>query len=186
MSRKTTSMDANSEEARHYREIALIAELNGESDRACAVVGAAWVEESLQQAIESVLHPHEKARERLFAGTGPLGTFAAKIDLACVFGFMTDAIRSDLEAIRRIRNEFAHLVVHRDTHARVTFASESIAHRCLALRSVAYLKPTNPREAYTRACVTLNADFEFITFASGKIPDAGRVLAQGIDPVRAP
>lgn len=177
-------MDPYSEEARE-REAALIAELNGESERACAVVGAAWVEEALQSAIESVLHPHDDARRALFTGMGPLSAFAAKIDLACVFGFMTDSVRKDLHAIRRTRNDFAHVIAHQSTQAKLSFNSDFIRARCLALRCVAHLNLTDPREAFTRACVTLNGDFYFIGLMSSKVPDCGQVFAQGVDIRRA-
>jgi len=173
-------MDPYSEEAL-ARKAALAAELSGESERACAVVGAAWVEEALQRAIESVLHPHDEAFKRLFRGSGGLTAFAAKIDLACVFGFMTEPIRKDLESIRRIRNEFAHVIAHETTQAKLSFASPSIRDKCLALRVVAHRKPTDPREAFTRACASLNYDFNNIAFQSSKVPDAGRVFAIGVD-----
>lgn len=173
-------MDPQSEEA-HKRSAALVAELNGESERACAVVGAAWVEESLQWAIESVLHPHEEARRQLFTGSGALTAFAAKVDLACALGFMTDSIRKDLHDIRRIRNEFAHAIAHRATQAQLSFKSDFIRDRCLALRCIKHLNLTDPREAFTQACATLNGDFYFISLMSSKVPDCGQVYAQGLD-----
>jgi hypothetical protein len=174
------SMISHSEESRE-RMAALVEELNGESDRAVAVVGAAWVEESLQQAIESVLHPHDAAREKLFTGSGAITTFAAKIELACMFGFMTDAIRKDLHAIRWIRNRFAHVITQKATQAKLSFTEDAVRHRCLALNCIAFTKPTDPRVAFTRACAVLNNDFHQIIFMSGKVPDAGRVIAQGVD-----
>ena len=173
-------MDPHSDEAR-AREAALIAELNGESERACAVVGAAWVEEALQGAIESVLHPHAEAHRSLLTGMGPLSAFAAKIDLACVFGFMTDSIRKDLHAIRRTRNDFAHVIAHKSTQAQLSFESDFIRDRCLALNCVKHLQLSDPREAFTRACATLNGDFYFIGLMSSKVPDSGQVFAQGVD-----
>lgn len=183
-------MSPQTEESRERKYAALLAELHGESERACAIVGAAWVEESLQQAIESVLHPHSEARDRLFseAAGGPLSTFAAKIDLACVFGFITDSIRKDLQQIARIRNQFAHVIAHKTTQEKLSFSSDYIGHRCLALHCVAHLKLSDPREAFMRGCATLSNDFEMILFMSGgkvpkggKVPDSGRVFAEGVD-----
>lgn len=178
-------MNPRSEE----RMAALAAELNGESARAAAIVGAAWVEEELQQAIESVLHQHDEAREKLFTGMGGLAAFEAKIELGCLFGFMTDAIRSDLHAIRRTRNDFAHQIVEKKTQAKLSFETDSIRQRSLALRCVKHLKLTDARAAFIQACVLLNEDFHNIAFMSrkvpdenGKVPDCGQVFAEGAEP----
>ena len=43
-----------------------------------------------------------------FRSSGPLGSFAAKIDLALLTGLLTEDAHSDLNTMRRIRNVFAH------------------------------------------------------------------------------
>ncbi|WP_426687216.1 hypothetical protein [Rhodanobacter ginsengiterrae] len=159
----------------------LVEEMSGESDRAVAVVGAAWVEEAIGKAIESFLENHSEAKQRLFNGAGPLATFSAKIDLARLLGLMTDAIHSDLHTVRKIRNDFAHLVAHKTEHTRLTFSSDHIKDKCLALRCVTTERHTDPRVAFTRACATLNADFEMIGFFGVKLSDGGRVFAKGVD-----
>lgn len=45
------------------RFITLVEEMNGESDRAVAIVGAAWVEEALSAAVTPFLHTHGKSQE---------------------------------------------------------------------------------------------------------------------------
>ncbi|MEJ8814337.1 hypothetical protein WKW77_24860 [Variovorax ureilyticus] len=47
---------------------------------------------------------------------------------------------------------------------------------------------SDPREAFMRGCATLSNDFEMILFMSGgkvskggKVPDSGRVFAEGVD-----
>lgn len=45
---------------------------------------------------------------KLFAGYGPLSSFAAKIDVAYAFNLIDTATYDDLGAIRAIRNAFAH------------------------------------------------------------------------------
>ena len=169
-------MDPYSNEA-YERRAALVAELNGESERAAAVVGVAWVEEAVQRAIESVLHPHEKARKALFSGGMGALTVEAKIELACLFGFMTDSIRSDLHIIRKIRNEFSHLIADQK-QAKLSFMTDSVRSRCLELNCVAHLNLKDPREAFTRACAILNFDFNNIEDMSSKVPDCGRVFAE--------
>src|SRR5687768_1256658 len=109
-------------EVQGKRREVFVAEMAGESDRAVAVVGAAWVEEALQGAITDCLDRHVEAQKRLFNGAGPLATFSAKIDLGRLIGIMSDAIHSDLHAIREIRNEFAHRVAHKIDHSRLSFS----------------------------------------------------------------
>jgi DNA-binding MltR family transcriptional regulator len=46
--------------------------------------------------------------DTLFRGYGPFSTFAAKIDVLFAMGFLSDALRRDLNAIKAMRNNFAH------------------------------------------------------------------------------
>lgn len=168
--------DPNSEEA-IKRMMALIEEIEGQTDRGAAIVGAAWVEEAISAAIESFLQSDQKAWQRLFDGNGPLATLSAKIDLSRLLGLVSETIRSDLHIIRAIRNEFAHQIAHRTEHTKLGFHSQHIADKCLALKCVAHEKHTDPRVAFVRACATLNADFEMLQFFGVKIPDAGQIFA---------
>ena len=156
--------------------LALIEEMNGESDRAVAIVGAAWVEEGLTAAIAVFLRPHAAATKRLFGNAGPLATFSAKIDLACLLNIISDAIRSDLHAIREIRNEFAHHIAHKLEHTRLSFAAQHIRDKCIALRCVAHEEHSDARTAFTRACATLNSDFEILKFMTEPVRHSGQVI----------
>lgn len=169
--------DPNSEEALK-RMTALIEEIEGQTDRGAAIVGAAWVEEAMSVAIESFLHSDKKAWQRLFGGNGPLATLSAKIDLSRLLGLISETIRSDLHIIRDIRNEFAHQIAHKTEHTKLAFCSKHIADKCLALRCVAHEKHSDPRIAFVRACATLNADFEMVQFFRVKISDGGRIFAK--------
>jgi hypothetical protein len=165
------------------RFIALVEEMSGESDRAVAIVGAAWVEEALSDAVRPFLHAHDKSQERLFSGNAPLSTFSAKIDLARLLGIITDQIWSDLHSIRDIRNTFAHHIAHKTDHTKLTFATDSIKDKSLNLKCVFYESHTDPRVAFTRACATLNADFDVFTMMGEKVADTFRIVAKGVDAV---
>jgi len=166
-------------EEANKRMMALIEEMNGESDRAVAIVGAAWVEEALSDSIISFLQPHDDSYKRLFKGSAPLSTFSSKIDLSRMLGIVSDIIWADLHRIREIRNEFAHHIAHKTNNTRLTFASGHISDKCLALRCVAHERHTDPRTAYTRACATLNADFDLSALIGGKVSDKYWVVARG-------
>ena len=156
---------------------ALVEEMTEQSDRGVAIVGSAWVEEALYVTLEAFLHPESKAWKRLFEGNGPLATFSAKIDLLHVLGLISEIVRADLHAIREVRNEFAHQIAHKISHAKLGFGSQHIQDKCLALKCVAHERVSDPRDAFIRACAVLNADFEMVRMFSVKLPDAGQVIA---------
>ena len=104
-------LDALSDFFRRHAEYT--AELNGESDRAAAILAAANFDVWLGEVIEMhfcVLSGEMSGdlRKRLFGSYGPLSTFSAKIDIACVIGLYNEDIRKGLHTVREIRNGFAH------------------------------------------------------------------------------
>lgn len=159
------------------RMTVLAEELEGESDRAAAIVGAAWVEDSLRGALASFLIPHAEAWKRLFSGSGPLATFSTKIDLACLVGMISEAVRADLHSIREVRNEFAHQIAHRVEHTRLGFATQHLKDKCLALRCVKHEALTDARTAFSRACMTLSSDFEVLVMLGEKVRHGGQIVA---------
>lgn len=146
----------------------LQSELEGQSDRAAAIVGVAWVEEELEAAIKSFLQKDEKAWARLFSSSGPLGTLSSKIDLACLLGMATKVITSDLHILRQVRNDFAHSITTKD-NLPLSFNSQHIQDKCLALKCVAHESISEPRTAFTRACAILNSDFYLLRFFDVKV-----------------
>lgn len=169
--------DPNSEDG-YKRLMALIEEMEGQTDRGVAIVGAAWVEEGLLVAIESFLHSEPQPWKRLFDVSGPMSSLSAKIDLARLLGMISKVIWSDLHIIRDIRNEFAHHIAHKTQHTKLGFYSSHIHDKCLALQCVAHEKITEPRVAFVRACAILSADFEMLRFVGMKVSDGGHVFAK--------
>ena len=159
------------------RSFELVKEIESQTDRGAAIVGAAWLEEELSAAVQAFLHHDQKSSPRLFGRTGALSTFSAKIDLARVLGMCTAAIASDLHIIREVRNEFAHSVLSKDNDA-LSFETPNISDRCRALKCVSHEHLTNPRHAFIRACAVLNADFYTHRFFGQKVQDGGQVFAK--------
>ncbi len=85
---------------------AMETEFYGESDRACGVLHASWVEQVLETAIRRRLRPN--LSNRMFDFEGPVGTFSAKIMMGYALGLFGSKTNHDLLLIRTIRNEFAH------------------------------------------------------------------------------
>lgn len=165
------------------REMALIQELEQQSDRGAAIIGLAWLEESLHEALVSFMTDDKTARDRLFRQSGPLSTFSAKIDLARLLGMCTTTIASDLHILRGIRNEFAHSVLAKDNTA-LSFDTSHIRDKCLALKCVAHEQLSRPRHAFMRACVTLNSDFYVHKLIGEKVAGGGQVFAAIEDETR--
>lgn len=160
------------------RLIALIEEMDGQTDRGVAIVGAAWIEEAMTTAIQSFLHDDSKAWKRLFSGNGALASFSSKIDLAILLGLVSDAIRSDLHIIREIRNEFAHQITHKTQHTKLGFSSAHIKDKCMFLKCIAHENIDDPRVAFVRACATLNSDFEIHKMFGYKVSDGDHIFAK--------
>ncbi len=84
-----------------------------------------------------------RSYERVFGFNGPLGTFAAKIDLGAALGVVIGDMAHDLGIMRKLRNEFAHAVYHPQ------LADGVMSARCKSLRMRFELS-----DAVKRACKT--------------------------------
>jgi len=85
-------------------------ELRDGSERACALVGCAFLDHCLKSLLENQFITLTRAENKqLFAAKGaPLADMAAKVDLSYAMGFFTKTHRDDLHRIRIIRNAFGH------------------------------------------------------------------------------
>ena len=87
-------------------------ELIGGTDRSSALIGCAMVDGALLAALNSrfVTMPEEDFEAIFFKADAPLGTFSARIKIAYGVGIYGKKVRDILDAIRRVRNVFAHSV----------------------------------------------------------------------------
>jgi len=106
-----------------------------ESDRACAVLGAALLDARLESLYNRRLRG--KSSE-LLQGNGPISTFSARIRLAGALAWISEDARFDLDQVRSIRNEFAHNAAHE-----LSFADSAIADKCRTLRVANVLLEAN-------------------------------------------
>jgi len=103
-------------------------EYESADDRSCALLCASYLENCLEVLVaEALAHP-DKAKAELLAETMPLGTFSAKIKMALCLNIIDEMTFSDLNCIRKIRNEFAH-----GLHG-LTFTADPIRSWCSALQ----------------------------------------------------
>lgn len=103
---------------------ALKGECQDESDRGAALLAAAYLEGTLEQALRQCLVRDELGDALFDESSGPLGTLAAKLKMARALGVIPELVYRDLELVRSIRNDFAH---HPD---RLTFDTPSVRSRC--------------------------------------------------------
>ena len=98
-------------------------ELQGESDRACAVLAGAYLDVLLEELLAASFVETFNAKE-LLEQSAPLGSFSSRIHAAHAMGLISATSSRDLHLVRRIRNEFAHHI-----HG-IDFASPSVRSRC--------------------------------------------------------
>jgi DNA-binding MltR family transcriptional regulator len=118
-------------------------ELEKESDRGCALVAAAYLENQITELLEGFfIQQSKKASGSLFDFNGPVGTFSSKIKMCLALGLIPKEISNALDLVRKIRNEFAHL------HEPLRFDTESMARRVVSLLPEISVENTIAREAF--------------------------------------
>ena len=141
-------------------------------DRAHALVAAAIVE----QALEHVITPHfcrstAEIHDQMFDGDGAvLRDLSAKVKLAYMLGIIGKQTRSDLSAIRRIRNTFAH------SRLKIDFETPEIEAACQQISlperwAATGASPfeTDARERYLTCCL----EFSIWLFAYPSVENKG-------------
>src|SRR5262245_8018990 len=90
-------LGANS--ARPTRQMKLDDPLAGESDRAVALIVAAWVDDALGDLLRAYLVQDAKVIEEMFKPMAPLSTFSAKIKAAHLVGLIDKRQFENLDTI---------------------------------------------------------------------------------------
>jgi hypothetical protein len=146
----------------------LLSELEGESDRAAAIVGAAWMDGILAELLSLSLIDHKESKDLL---KGTLGLYLRRVKVAFCLGIITDSEKSDLETIGEIRNLFAHKI-HRSS-----FNNSKVHTLCrkLHLGSRFVTKPNSatPRELF-------NASVSVLAYNLGNVKERLRVKKPAI------
>jgi DNA-binding MltR family transcriptional regulator len=85
-----------------------LAEVHSESDRAAAILAAAAIDQRLNRLLSKVFGPKASQSTSLFRPDDPLGSLAAKIEVAFRTGIIGTDLHRELHLIRKLRNKFAH------------------------------------------------------------------------------
>jgi hypothetical protein len=110
-----------------------------ESDRACAVLGAALLDARLERLYNRRLR---EFKDELLSGNGALRSFSARIKVARALNWIAEDVGFDLGQVRSIRNVFAH-----DADHELSFGNESIAAKCRTLKVANVLIDANKHAA---------------------------------------
>ena len=79
-----------------------------ERGRGLVLVGAARLDLALEHLLKAVMAPSAEPDDKLFTPDRSLGSYGAKISLAARLGLIDSSIEAALNAIRTVRNDFAH------------------------------------------------------------------------------
>lgn len=134
--------------------------LNAETDRGCALMAAAYLENRLELLIKAFLI--EKADDDLFNFNGAFGTFSSKIHVAYALGLIPNNLYKDLDILRRIRNEFAHRAEPTD------FTTSCVENRINAFHFVDTKDLPRPRSKFTRTVMAMLAIIDADTWNTEK------------------
>lgn len=95
-------------EAKEFYE-ALADTLTERNERSAVLISVSLLEGMLQKAlITKLILPEKEGLNDLFGSTAPLRAFSAKIKMGFALGLYGPQTRADLDAIREVRNAFAH------------------------------------------------------------------------------
>jgi DNA-binding MltR family transcriptional regulator len=98
------------EEAKRCRTLAET--LMKESDRGCAIFGAALLHDDLERLLKAFCRQDaftvKNVIAPMFRGYSPLATFSARIDLAFALCLISRQTYATLHIVRKLRNDFAH------------------------------------------------------------------------------
>lgn len=140
---------------------AFLEDLNKETARGAALIAPAFIDEQLKRIISAFLMKTKTAQELLEDGA-PLGEFSARIKIVHAMGLITDDERHDCDAVRRVRNRFAHL-------AKMSFEDEKVKAYCSSMKYNAALnKQIGPRGAFTTVAVGMIARLSSRAFHAGE------------------
>ncbi|MBN8745838.1 MAG: hypothetical protein J0I24_16340 [Thiomonas arsenitoxydans] len=83
-------------------------QMMAEKGRGTILVGASRIDTALENLLKSVMAPGSPRDDNLFKPERPLGTFSAKIALAARLSLIEKPVEKAMQAVRKIRNDFAH------------------------------------------------------------------------------
>jgi DNA-binding MltR family transcriptional regulator len=149
---KTMEMLANALPggANLFSEINLFRQaLNEETDRGCALMSAAFMEDRLGELIAALLVDDSKPVKEMLSFSGALGTFSSRINMSYLLRLIPKNVYRELHLLRKIRNSFAH------TASSLKFETEEVKVRCNELVLHGRAEGARPRAKFTRSMMCI-------------------------------
>ena len=137
-------------------------ELQNESDRSSAIIGAAFLDEHLKQLLTNYLVDDVKEVALLLSSESSLGSFGSRIRAAYCMGLLSSEYFESLKLIKDIRNAFAHQL-----HGR-RFSDGDIAQACEKLQALMPIKPIvgqTPRQMFFSSTIMILMDISVRTLS---------------------
>jgi hypothetical protein len=141
--------------------------LTVESDRGCALLGVAYIDEALGELLRANF-VDDKAANELLDESRALGTLSARIIACHCLGLISPGFVRNLHLLRKIRNDFAHEV-------EVSFETPAIAARCRELLVDPIRPNQTPRRRFTTNIMMMMGIIHSTTRSSNR-PEASREL----------
>lgn len=116
----------------------VVLQMMAERGRGLVLVGAARLDFALEHLLKAVMAPNEEQDDRLFTPDRSLGSFGAKISLAARLGLIDESTEKALNAIRTVRNDYAH------SAAEPSLGEERHQKRLLRVYALAHCHPLWP------------------------------------------
>jgi len=114
----------DTEEWKRFRDV-----LGGESDRGCALIGMAFLDDQLAKLLGGYLTVDRRGYTELLGSEsrpGSLGTLGVRIAAAHAIGLIDRDIRDEIRSLSVIRNRFAHDIY-------ISFEDAKVSARCSKL-----------------------------------------------------
>ncbi len=129
-------------------------------------MAAAFLDSRLELLISKKLVDDRKIVQQFLEFNGVAGSFSSRIDFCYLTGLLTKSVYSDLNLIRKIRNEFGHRVEP------ISFETPEIRSRCEQLQNNNTPIDAWPRLKFTNTCfgVLSSIDASIIRVNSFKTP----------------
>jgi DNA-binding MltR family transcriptional regulator len=154
----------------------LVDELEKETDRGVALVGATFLDDVLDVMLRALFAGDGEAANKLLSPGRPLESFGSRAHLAYCVGLLGRDTYHDINLIREVRNDFAH-------RKPVDFAHAEIRDKCRRLKVAELMMPGGSGECRDRflASVVMIANHLIIQTASLKrIPEGQDYARNGV------
>ncbi len=90
---------------------AAVRDFGGQTDRGVAIIAVSMLEQMLEILLTQRMMPlNAKRYATMFGKMGPLSSVSAKIELALALGVISENLYYQIDALRKVRNTFAHRI----------------------------------------------------------------------------